>query len=177
MLRQGATEPPWSGDLNFVHENGVFRAGAFDDRLYLLLAQRLVGPSDERTGHSLNLRPVILNECPRTISGSTRAFPVAVVARPAISATGSARSGFVTGNRRTAGTVNLTRYTPPATGSDLKRGIVDELRWQTAARAASDLPSTPEVGFPAPKGFYRARASALSAQIGQGHSSRRCSNV
>ncbi len=34
-----------------------------------------------------------------------------------------------------------------------------------------------EVGFPAPKGFYPARASALSAQIGQGHSSRRCSNV
>ena len=32
-----------------------------------------------------------------------------------------------------------------------------------------------EVGFPAPKGFYRARASA--SQIGQGHSSRRCSNV
>ena len=49
-----------------------------------------------------------------------RAFPVAVVARHAISATRSARSGFVTGNRRTAGTVNLTRYTPPATGSDLK---------------------------------------------------------
>ena len=32
-----------------------------------------------------------------------------------------------------------------------------------------------EVGFPAPEGFYRARASA--PQIGQGQSSRRCSNV
>ena len=28
VLRCGATEAPWSGELNFVHEDGMFRCGA-----------------------------------------------------------------------------------------------------------------------------------------------------
>jgi peptide-methionine (R)-S-oxide reductase len=34
VLRQGATEPAWSGDLNFVHEGGVFRCGACGAELF-----------------------------------------------------------------------------------------------------------------------------------------------
>ena len=34
VLRQGATEPPWSWDLNWVHENGVFRCGACGAALF-----------------------------------------------------------------------------------------------------------------------------------------------
>lgn len=34
VLRQGATEPPWSGDLNWVHEGGVFRCGACGAELF-----------------------------------------------------------------------------------------------------------------------------------------------
>jgi peptide-methionine (R)-S-oxide reductase len=28
VLRQGATEAPWSGELNLVHDDGIFRCGA-----------------------------------------------------------------------------------------------------------------------------------------------------
>jgi peptide-methionine (R)-S-oxide reductase len=34
VLRHGATEPPWSGDLNFIHEDGVFRCGACGAELF-----------------------------------------------------------------------------------------------------------------------------------------------
>jgi peptide-methionine (R)-S-oxide reductase len=34
VLRQAATEPPWSGDLNWVHEAGVFRCGACGAELF-----------------------------------------------------------------------------------------------------------------------------------------------
>jgi peptide-methionine (R)-S-oxide reductase len=34
VLRRGATEPPWSGDLNLVHEDGVFRCGACGAELF-----------------------------------------------------------------------------------------------------------------------------------------------
>jgi peptide-methionine (R)-S-oxide reductase len=34
VLRRGATEPPWSGDLNFVHDDGVFRCGACGAELF-----------------------------------------------------------------------------------------------------------------------------------------------
>ena len=34
VLRRGGTEPPWSGELNFVHENGVFRCGACGAELF-----------------------------------------------------------------------------------------------------------------------------------------------
>jgi peptide-methionine (R)-S-oxide reductase len=34
VLRHGATEPPWSGDLNFVKEDGVFRCGACGAELF-----------------------------------------------------------------------------------------------------------------------------------------------
>ncbi len=34
ILRQAATEPPWSGDLNWVHEGGVFRCGACGAELF-----------------------------------------------------------------------------------------------------------------------------------------------
>ncbi len=34
VLRRGATEPPWSGELNLVHEAGVFRCGACGAQLF-----------------------------------------------------------------------------------------------------------------------------------------------
>ena len=34
VLRCAATEPPWSGDLNFVKEDGVFRCGACGAELF-----------------------------------------------------------------------------------------------------------------------------------------------
>jgi peptide-methionine (R)-S-oxide reductase len=34
VLRRGATEPPWSGELNLVHEQGVFRCGACGAELF-----------------------------------------------------------------------------------------------------------------------------------------------
>ena len=34
VLRQGATEPPWSGELNWVKEDGVFRCGACGAELF-----------------------------------------------------------------------------------------------------------------------------------------------
>ena len=34
VLRRGATESPWSGELNFVHEEGVFRCGACGAELF-----------------------------------------------------------------------------------------------------------------------------------------------
>ena len=34
VLRHGATEPPWSGDLNFVKDDGVFRCGACGAELF-----------------------------------------------------------------------------------------------------------------------------------------------
>ena len=34
VLRRGATERPWSGELNFVHEDGVFRGGACGAELF-----------------------------------------------------------------------------------------------------------------------------------------------
>ncbi len=34
VLRRGATEPPWSGELNLVHEEGVFRCGACGAELF-----------------------------------------------------------------------------------------------------------------------------------------------
>jgi len=34
VLRQAATEPAWSGDLNWVHEDGVFRCGACRAELF-----------------------------------------------------------------------------------------------------------------------------------------------
>ena len=34
VLRRGATEPPWSGDLNLAHEDGVFRCGACGAELF-----------------------------------------------------------------------------------------------------------------------------------------------
>jgi peptide-methionine (R)-S-oxide reductase len=34
VLRHGATEPPWSGELNFVKEGGVFRCGACGAELF-----------------------------------------------------------------------------------------------------------------------------------------------
>ena len=34
VLRQGATERPWSGELNFVKEDGVFRCGACRAELF-----------------------------------------------------------------------------------------------------------------------------------------------
>ena len=34
VLRQGATEPPWSGELLVVHEDGVFRCGACGAELF-----------------------------------------------------------------------------------------------------------------------------------------------
>ena len=34
VLRQGATERPWSGELNFVKEDGVFRCGACGAELF-----------------------------------------------------------------------------------------------------------------------------------------------
>jgi peptide-methionine (R)-S-oxide reductase len=34
VLRRGATERPWSGELNFVHEDGVFRCGACGAELF-----------------------------------------------------------------------------------------------------------------------------------------------
>ncbi len=39
VLRQGATEPPWSGDLNWVHEDGVFRCGACGAELFRAAAK------------------------------------------------------------------------------------------------------------------------------------------
>lgn len=34
VLRCGATEAPWSGELNFVHDDGVFRCGACGAELF-----------------------------------------------------------------------------------------------------------------------------------------------
>jgi peptide-methionine (R)-S-oxide reductase len=34
VLRRGATERPWSGEFNFVHEDGVFRCGACGAELF-----------------------------------------------------------------------------------------------------------------------------------------------
>ena len=34
VLRRGATEPPWSGELNLVHEDGVFRCAACGAELF-----------------------------------------------------------------------------------------------------------------------------------------------
>ena len=34
VLRCAATEPPWSGDLNFVKQDGVFRCGACGAELF-----------------------------------------------------------------------------------------------------------------------------------------------
>jgi peptide-methionine (R)-S-oxide reductase len=34
VLRRGSTEPPWSGELNYVHEDGVFRCGACGAELF-----------------------------------------------------------------------------------------------------------------------------------------------
>jgi peptide-methionine (R)-S-oxide reductase len=34
VLRRGATEPPWSGELNFTHDDGVFRCGACGAELF-----------------------------------------------------------------------------------------------------------------------------------------------
>jgi len=34
VLRCGATEAPWSGELNVVHENGMFRCGACGAALF-----------------------------------------------------------------------------------------------------------------------------------------------
>ena len=34
VLRQGATEAPWSGALNLVHDDGVFRCGACHTPLF-----------------------------------------------------------------------------------------------------------------------------------------------
>ena len=34
VLRQGATEPAWSGELNWVKEDGVFRCGACGAELF-----------------------------------------------------------------------------------------------------------------------------------------------
>jgi peptide-methionine (R)-S-oxide reductase len=34
VLRCGATEAPWSGELNLVHEDGVFRCGACGAELF-----------------------------------------------------------------------------------------------------------------------------------------------
>jgi peptide-methionine (R)-S-oxide reductase len=34
VLRRGGTEPPWSGELNFIHEDGVFRCGACGAELF-----------------------------------------------------------------------------------------------------------------------------------------------
>jgi peptide-methionine (R)-S-oxide reductase len=34
VLRHGATEPPWSGELNFTHDDGVFRCGACGAELF-----------------------------------------------------------------------------------------------------------------------------------------------
>ena len=34
VLREGATEPPWSGDLNLLHADGVFRCGACGAELF-----------------------------------------------------------------------------------------------------------------------------------------------
>ncbi len=34
VLRRAATEPPWSGELNLVHEKGVFRCGACGAELF-----------------------------------------------------------------------------------------------------------------------------------------------
>jgi peptide-methionine (R)-S-oxide reductase len=34
VLRRGATEPSWSGELNLVHEAGVFRCGACGAELF-----------------------------------------------------------------------------------------------------------------------------------------------
>ena len=34
VLRRGATEPPWSGELNLVHDEGTFRCGACGAELF-----------------------------------------------------------------------------------------------------------------------------------------------
>jgi peptide-methionine (R)-S-oxide reductase len=34
VLRQGATEAPWSGELNLVHDDGIFRCGACHTPLF-----------------------------------------------------------------------------------------------------------------------------------------------
>jgi peptide-methionine (R)-S-oxide reductase len=34
VLRRGATEPAWSGELNLVHDEGVFRCGACGAELF-----------------------------------------------------------------------------------------------------------------------------------------------
>ena len=34
VLRQGATEAPWSGELNLVHDDGTFRCGACHTPLF-----------------------------------------------------------------------------------------------------------------------------------------------
>ena len=34
VLRRGATEPPWSGELNLNHEDGVYRCGACGAELF-----------------------------------------------------------------------------------------------------------------------------------------------
>ena len=39
VLRCAATEPPWSGDLNYVKEDGVFRCGACGAELFRTAAK------------------------------------------------------------------------------------------------------------------------------------------
>ena len=34
VLRCGATEAPWSGELNLVHDDGIFRCGACGAELF-----------------------------------------------------------------------------------------------------------------------------------------------
>jgi peptide-methionine (R)-S-oxide reductase len=34
VLRHGATEPPWSGELNVVHDRGLYRCGACGAELF-----------------------------------------------------------------------------------------------------------------------------------------------
>jgi peptide-methionine (R)-S-oxide reductase len=34
ILRQAATEPPWSGELNVNHEDGIYRCGACNAELF-----------------------------------------------------------------------------------------------------------------------------------------------
>ena len=117
ILRCAATEPPWSGDLNYVKEDGVFRCGACGAELF-----RSQAKFDSGSGWPSFFEPTEEDAGPRPrwtratgCAGSRCAVQRASRTSGTCSPTGRTRPGSATASTRSRSTSSPQSTTAPGT--------------------------------------------------------------
>ena len=171
VLRCGATEAPWSGELNLVHDEGVFRCGACGAELF-----RSDTKFDSGSGWPSFFAPLAEDavETEEDLTHGMRRTEVRCAVRlsprPRLPRRPRADRAFATASTRSRSTSSLTTASPPgAAAPGSRRRGRDRFQAEVAVVPHDDPPGDVEPeARPSPGSFVVKNASKTRSAISGG---------